>query len=80
MVDRFDVAMIGLGYIGLPTAAIIARAGLSVRGVNISRRIVDLVNQGEVHIQETDLDALVKNVVTDGMLTASTRLRWPIST
>lgn len=72
MVDRFDVAMIGLGYIGLPTAAIIARAGLSVRGVDISRRIVDLVNQGEVHIQETDLDALVKNVVTDGMLTAST--------
>jgi UDP-N-acetyl-D-mannosaminuronic acid dehydrogenase len=71
-VERFDVAMIGLGYIGLPTAAIIARAGLSVRGVDISERIVDLVNQGRVHIQETDLDALVKNVVTDGMLTAST--------
>ncbi|WP_240624655.1 UDP-N-acetyl-D-mannosamine dehydrogenase [Aurantiacibacter odishensis] len=64
--------MIGLGYIGLPTAAVIARAGLSVRGVDISQRIVDLVNQGKVHIQETDLDALVKNVVTDGMLTAST--------
>ena len=71
-VERFDVAMIGLGYIGLPTAAIIARAGLSVRGVDISERIVDLVNQGKVHIQETDLDALVQNVVTDGMLTAST--------
>ncbi len=71
-VERFDVAMIGLGYIGLPTAAVIARAGLSVRGIDISERIVDLVNQGQVHIQETDLDALVKNVVTDGMLTAST--------
>ncbi|GAA5055851.1 UDP-N-acetyl-D-mannosamine dehydrogenase [Erythrobacter westpacificensis] len=70
--ERFDVAMIGLGYIGLPTAAVIARAGLSVRGVDISGRIVDLVNQGKVHIQETDLDALVKSVVTDGMLTAST--------
>ncbi|WAT19332.1 UDP-N-acetyl-D-mannosamine dehydrogenase [Aurantiacibacter sp. MUD11] len=64
--------MIGLGYIGLPTAAIIARAGLSVRGVDISQRIVDVVNAGKVHIQETDLDALVRNVVADGVLTAST--------
>lgn len=69
--DIFDVAMIGLGYIGLPTAAVIARSGSRVRGVDVSPRVVDTVNAGDVHIQEHDLDALVRQVVQDGMLSAA---------
>ncbi|WP_067789973.1 UDP-N-acetyl-D-mannosamine dehydrogenase [Paraurantiacibacter namhicola] len=64
--------MIGLGYIGLPTAAVIARSGLSVRGVDINREAVDTINAGGVHIEEKDLDALVRDVVSRGLLSAST--------
>ena len=53
------VSVIGLGYIGLPTAAIIARAGLQVRGVDVSQHVVDTINRGEIHIEEVDLDGLV---------------------
>lgn len=66
------VAMIGLGYIGLPTAAVMASAGYRVIGVDISRHVVDTLNRGQIHIQETDLDELVAGVVANGSLTAST--------
>lgn len=69
--EVFDVAMIGLGYIGLPTAAVIARSGSKVRGVDVSESVVSTVNAGDVHIQENDLDALVRQVVHDGMLSAA---------
>ena len=72
--EFFDVAMIGLGYIGLPTAAVIARAGLRVRGVDVSQMVVDTINQGSVHFKENDLDALVQKVVEQGLLSASTEV------
>lgn len=71
--EVFEVAMIGLGYIGLPTAAVIARSGLNVRGVDVNRTAVDTINAGGVHIEEKDLDALVKDVVGRGLLSASTQ-------
>jgi UDP-N-acetyl-D-mannosaminuronic acid dehydrogenase len=65
------VAVIGLGYIGLPTAALIARSGMSVLGVDVTRHVVETVNSGKVHIEEVDLDGLVQGVVARGTLRAS---------
>ncbi|RDC59688.1 UDP-glucose 6-dehydrogenase [Alteripontixanthobacter maritimus] len=70
---QFDVAMIGLGYIGLPTAAVIARSGLKVRGVDVTQSVVDTINSGAVHIEEKDLDELVHRVVESGHLSAATQ-------
>ncbi len=69
-----EVCVVGLGYIGLPTAAIVARAGCRVRGVDVTQRVVDTINRGEIHIEEVDLDGLVQGVVARGLLTASTRV------
>ena len=69
-----DVAVIGLGYIGLPTAAIIARAGCKVLGVDVSEHVVETINRGEIHIEEVDLDGLVQGVVARGLLRASTQV------
>lgn len=66
--------MIGLGYIGLPTAAILASVGHDVVGVDISQRVVDVVNRGEVHIVEPDLDGLVRGAVIAGRLRAVTQV------
>src|SRR5579875_2766566 len=68
------VAVIGLGYIGLPTAAVIARSGAEVLGVDVRPDIVETVNSGRVHIQEIDLDGLVQGVVERGHLRASTEI------
>ncbi len=62
----------GLGYIGLPTAAVVARSGASVLGIDVHQSVVDTVNAGQVHIEEVDLDALVQGVVARGLLRAST--------
>jgi UDP-N-acetyl-D-mannosaminuronic acid dehydrogenase len=69
-----DVTVIGLGYIGLPTAAIIARAGCRVLGVDVSQKVVDTINRGEIHIEEVDLDGLVQGVVQRGLLSAATEV------
>ena len=69
--NKPDVCVVGLGYIGLPTAAIIARAGCKVRGVDVSAHVVDTINRGEIHIEEVDLDGLVHGVVGRGLLSAS---------
>lgn len=66
-----NASVIGLGYIGLPTSAVMARAGCKVQGVDVSEAVVDTINRGEVHIEEVDLDGLVQAVVNDGLLTAS---------
>ncbi len=66
-----DVCVVGLGYIGLPTAAVIARAGCKVLGLDVSQRVVDTINRGEIHIEEVDLDGLVHGVVSRGLLSAS---------
>jgi len=66
--------VIGLGCIGLPTAAIIARANCQVTGIDVSDHVVDTINRGEIHIEEVDLDGLVQGVVQRGTLRASTQI------
>jgi UDP-N-acetyl-D-mannosaminuronic acid dehydrogenase len=68
-----DVVVIGLGYIGLPTAAVIARSGVRVLGVDVNQHVVDTVNEGRVHIEEVDLHGLVQGVVDRGRLRAATK-------
>jgi len=65
------ICVIGLGYIGLPTAAIFARAGYEIVGVDINERVVEMLNRGEIHIEEVGLPDLVKEVVESGKLRAS---------
>ncbi len=66
-----SVSVIGLGYIGLPTAAMFASSGLNVYGVDVSERVVQIVNAGGIHIEEGNLDVLVANCVREGRLSAS---------
>lgn len=66
----FDTCVIGLGYIGLPTAAVIARSQ-TVLGVDISAHVVDTINAGQIHIEEPDLDHLVRERVASGNLSAA---------
>ena len=66
------VSVIGLGYIGLPTAAILASRGLKVIGVDVDEHAVNTINQGEIHIVEPDLDIVVRAAVTTGNLRAVT--------
>lgn len=64
------VVFIGLGYIGLPTAAVAAHHGYEVVGVDVNPAVVETVNQGKVHIVEPDLDKIVKEAVQSGHLRA----------
>ena len=66
------LCVIGLGYVGLPTAAVFASRGLAVLGVDVNQATVDLVNAGGVHIVEPDLDILVNGAVATGKLSAAT--------
>ena len=68
------VVMVGLGYIGLPTAAVMASRGLDVIGVDVNQSAVDTINAGNVHIIEPDLDIVVRSVVTTGNLKATTQM------
>src|SRR5262245_24304673 len=68
--DFPKVCVIGLGYIGLPTAALMAARGLKVTGVDINSAIVETVNDGRIHIVETDLESEVRNAVRSGYLKA----------
>ena len=62
----------GLGYIGLPTAIIAAKHGIEVIGVDINPKVVEMTNQGRLHIVEPGLDEMLMEVVKNGMLRAST--------
>jgi UDP-N-acetyl-D-mannosaminuronic acid dehydrogenase len=64
--------VVGLGYIGLPTAAVLASNGYQVVGVDLNTHAVDTINQGRIHIVEPDLDAFVKSAVSAGRLKAFT--------
>jgi UDP-N-acetyl-D-mannosaminuronic acid dehydrogenase len=64
--------VIGLGYIGLPTAAILTSKGVSVIGVDVNRNAVDIINKGEIHIVEPELDILVRKAVNKDLLKAVT--------
>lgn len=66
------VCVIGLGYIGLPTAALLAGKGYRVIGVDINPKAVETINQGKIHIVEPDLDAFVRSAVSSGKLKAQT--------
>lgn len=65
-----SICVIGLGYIGLPTASLLGTKGYKVHGVDTSKQIVDTINEGKIHIVEPDLDILVKSAVQSGNLTA----------
>jgi UDP-N-acetyl-D-mannosaminuronic acid dehydrogenase len=67
-----NVVMIGLGYIGLPTAALIANNNIYVHGVDINPNVVETVNAGKIHIIEPSLEEAVAKAVSDGYLKAST--------
>ena len=64
------ICVIGLGYIGLPTAALLANRGYDVHGVDVVQNTVDIINRGEIHIVEPGLDAFVQSAVNSGKLKA----------
>lgn len=64
------ICVMGLGYIGLPTASLLATKGFQVHGVDVNEKAVEMINSGKVHIYEPDLDILVKAAVQSGKLKA----------
>jgi len=68
--SKVKVVTIGLGYIGLPTSALIAQNGIRVHGVDVNQKVVDTINQGKIHIVEPSLDIVVKEAVDKGFLKA----------
>ncbi|MGF1721660.1 UDP-N-acetyl-D-mannosamine dehydrogenase [Vibrio kyushuensis] len=66
------ISVIGLGYIGLPTAAVIASNNIRVVGVDVNQNAVDTINQGKIHIVEPGLEELVNTAVKEGYLSAHT--------
>ena len=63
------VCIMGLGYIGLPTACMFASNGIRVTGVDVNEHIVQTLNQGKIHIQEPGLDPVVQAALLSGLLT-----------
>lgn len=72
-VDRPTIQIFGMGYIGLPTAAVMARAGFRVLGVDVLERVVNTINGGSIHISEVGLEDVVRDGITSGLLSASTQ-------
>lgn len=72
MANTFQtISVIGLGYIGLPTAAVFAQHGVNVIGVDVNEHAVNTINQGKIHIVEPDLDVAVHDCVANGKLKAT---------
>lgn len=69
-----SVSILGLGYIGLPTSALIASKGIKVNGIDLNPNVVKIINSGKIHIVEPDLDVLVKKVIGSGHFKASTSI------
>ena len=65
-----SVCVIGLGYIGLPTASVLATKGFHVYGMDVRADVVDTINEGRIHIEEPDLDMVVRSAVNSGQLRA----------
>lgn len=65
------ISVLGLGYIGLPTAAMFASQKIKVIGVDVNQHVIDTINRGQIHIVEPDLDMLVHSAVSDGYLKAT---------
>ncbi|MGB1110693.1 MAG: UDP-N-acetyl-D-mannosamine dehydrogenase [Gammaproteobacteria bacterium] len=73
MIPTFNkISVIGLGYIGLPTAAVFANRGVDVIGVEVDPKKVEVINQGDIPIEEPDLDVMVRSAVGAGSLRATT--------
>lgn len=72
MAKKIEVVILGLGYIGLPTAALISKTNKFVYGVDTNQNVVDTINKGQVHIVEPGLDVAVEIAVKKGFLKAST--------
>ena len=70
--QKKTVCVVGLGYIGLPTAALLASSGYNVVGVDLNAHAVETINQGRIHIVEPDLDAFVRSAVAAQRLKAFT--------
>jgi UDP-N-acetyl-D-mannosaminuronic acid dehydrogenase len=70
--ENTTVCVIGLGYIGLPTAAMFASRKVPVIGVDVNRAAVDTINEGRIHIVEPELDIVVRAAVEQGLLRAQT--------
>src|SRR3990167_4516715 len=68
-----QVCVLGLGYIGLPTASLLATKGFKVHGVDINPEIVSKINAGKIHIVEPGLDVLVKSAIHSGNLKAGNK-------
>ncbi len=66
-----EVVIIGLGYIGLPTAALIAGTEMQVLGVDVNKKVVDTINAGKIHIIEPELESIVQKAVNNGTLRAA---------
>ena len=71
MIQNKKICVLGLGYIGLPTAALLANRGYQVQGVDVLKNVVDTINRGSIHIVEPDLDTFVHAAVNSGNLKAS---------
>jgi UDP-N-acetyl-D-mannosaminuronic acid dehydrogenase len=69
------VSILGLGYIGLPTAALIASKGIRVMGIDVNKSVVETINKGKIHIVEPDLEGLVHYAVQKKLLTASSTVK-----
>ena len=70
---NYEICVLGLGYIGLPTASVFATKGKKVLGVDVNTKVVDTVNDGRIHIEEPDLDVLVRAAVQSGNLRAAVK-------
>jgi len=69
--QRRKLCVMGLGYIGLPTASLLASKGFEVQGVDVDPAVVETINAGRIHIREPELDLLVKSAVQSGRLEAA---------
>jgi UDP-N-acetyl-D-mannosaminuronic acid dehydrogenase len=69
MENKRKICILGMGYIGLPTAALLANRGYQVHGVDINQYVIDTINSGEIHIVEPELDTFVRSAVQSGSLT-----------
>ena len=65
------ICIMGMGYIGLPTAALLANRGYQVHGVDVNQHVIDTINRGEIHIVEPELDTFVRSAVKSGSLEAN---------
>jgi UDP-N-acetyl-D-mannosaminuronic acid dehydrogenase len=75
MTNNISVTTIGLGYIGLPTSALVASNGIKVNGMDVNPTVVETINKGEIHIVEPELKSYVSKAVEQGYLRASTEVQ-----